>query len=78
MQPLLGPVSAHMEGGQGMQDIINQNGVVLYCQSLALPFSQPRLMFQPKIRIVHKSLKFISISILLWELGTWNLYSPED
>lgn len=35
-------------------------------------------MFEPRLRIVHKSLQVIILSILSWELGTWNICSPED
>ena len=35
-------------------------------------------MIEPSLRIVHKSLKVIILSILSWELGTWTLCSPED
>lgn len=35
-------------------------------------------MIEPSLRIVHKSLKVIILSVLSWELGTWNLCSPED
>lgn len=35
-------------------------------------------MFELSLRIVPKSLKVIILSVLSWELGTWNLCSPED
>lgn len=44
---------------------------------MSLPFSHNLHMFELSLRIVPKSLKVIILSVLSWELGTWNLCSPE-
>lgn len=67
MQLLEDIAEGHVEGRQGINNICNQDGLILSEHGTALFMTYIWHMLSPKVRIVHKPLKFISISILFGE-----------